>query len=345
MEFSRCSHVGEAISSSGSRRFSRMMYNLIAAAVPVDEIRISELAVDDSPDGHPAVRSLGAVGAALARPAWPPPVAGRRCRRAGGRLRRRHARRPRRDPRATRPLHRHAGGGRVAALRAIPPRDPQAGPLLRDLVVSRVRSTISRRGSGPSSRNSRTCCFRSSRAMSRRSMRRHRPPHVTLAAPPATQSGRERVARRFAERLRQAGVKLSTREIEACTALLAGDTVPAIAMRFRAARKHRRDLPEAGRRQAGLQRASWPDALDARRDGRGRDGSGRGRHAKRAARLRVAAHRNLRARGPNTPIRRRGVHQARHSQALQRARRRRRRRANTMGRLPPVSISRRTSAI
>ena len=61
-----------------------------------------------------------------------------------------------------------------------------------------------------------------------------RPPaaHVTLAAPPATQSGRERVARRFAERLRQAGVKLSTREIEACTALLAGDTVPAIAMRF-----------------------------------------------------------------------------------------------------------------
>ena len=56
--------------------------------------------------------------------------------------------------------------------------------------------------------------------------------HVTLAAPPATQSGRERVARRFAERLRQAGVKLSTREIEACTALLAGDTVPAIAMRF-----------------------------------------------------------------------------------------------------------------
>ena len=68
MEFSRLfAHVGEAISSSGSRRFPRMMYNLIAAAVPVDEIRISELAVDDSPDGHPAVRSLGAVGAALAK--------------------------------------------------------------------------------------------------------------------------------------------------------------------------------------------------------------------------------------------------------------------------------------
>ncbi len=55
---------------------------------------------------------------------------------------------------------------------------------------------------------------------------------ATAAAPLATQSSRERVARQFANRLRQSDVKLSTREIEACTALLAGDTVPAIAVRF-----------------------------------------------------------------------------------------------------------------
>ena len=52
MEFSRLfAHVGEAISSSGSRRFPRMMYSLISAAVPVDEIRISEFSVDAAPAG------------------------------------------------------------------------------------------------------------------------------------------------------------------------------------------------------------------------------------------------------------------------------------------------------
>ncbi|EDT41648.1 hypothetical protein BamMEX5DRAFT_2561 [Burkholderia ambifaria MEX-5] len=67
MEFSRLfAHVGEAISTSGSRRFPRMMYSLICAAVPVDEIRISELA-DAAPDGDLGVRSLGAVGAALTK--------------------------------------------------------------------------------------------------------------------------------------------------------------------------------------------------------------------------------------------------------------------------------------
>ncbi|WP_232453993.1 LuxR family transcriptional regulator [Burkholderia ubonensis] len=73
MEFNRLfSHVGEAISSSGSRRFPRMLYSLISAAVPVDEIRISALAADGAPHGDLEVRSLGAVGAALAQ-ARPPP--------------------------------------------------------------------------------------------------------------------------------------------------------------------------------------------------------------------------------------------------------------------------------
>ncbi|WP_232490305.1 LuxR family transcriptional regulator [Burkholderia ubonensis] len=75
MEFNRLfAHVGEAISSSGSRRFPRMLYRLISAAVPVDEIRISALAADGAPRGDLEVRSLGAVGAALAQ-AGPPAAA------------------------------------------------------------------------------------------------------------------------------------------------------------------------------------------------------------------------------------------------------------------------------
>lgn len=50
--------------------------------------------------------------------------------------RRRHARRPRADPRAARPLLPGAGGDRAAAGCAIPPRDSQGGPLLPDLAVS-----------------------------------------------------------------------------------------------------------------------------------------------------------------------------------------------------------------
>lgn len=123
MEFNRLfAHVGEAISSSGSRRFPRMLYSLISAAVPVDEIRISPLAADGAPHGDLKVRSLGAVGAALAQ-AGPPAAA------PGPEppARRRHARRPRADPRAARPLLPGAGGDRAAAGCAIPPRDSQGG--------------------------------------------------------------------------------------------------------------------------------------------------------------------------------------------------------------------------
>jgi hypothetical protein len=38
-----------------------MMYSLISAAVPVDEIRISEFSVDAAPAGELAMRSLGAA--------------------------------------------------------------------------------------------------------------------------------------------------------------------------------------------------------------------------------------------------------------------------------------------
>jgi hypothetical protein len=114
------------------------------------------------------------------------------------------------------------------------------------------------------------------------------PARLAAVAPPATESGRERVARRFADRLRHAGVTLSAREIDACTALLAGDTVAAIADALGAAREHRRDLSEAGRGQARLRRPSWPDAMDAGRNGRRRDGSRPGAHRRRVPRLRAS---------------------------------------------------------
>ncbi|WP_235986553.1 helix-turn-helix transcriptional regulator [Burkholderia contaminans] len=236
MEFSRLfAHVGEAISSSGSRRFPRMMYNLIAAAVPVDEIRISELAVDNAPDGDPAVRSLGAVGAALAKAGAAAGCYG-----------------PQMPPRpGARPLYVddtlaghapiHAQLDRFILMQAavVSPRYAQFHLVTRKRGHCYVISLY------------RTCTFDDFSSQERTFLKElshvlfpiveshvaaldSAPPatRVTIAAPPATQSGRERVARRFAERLQQAGVKLSTREIEACTALLAGDTVPAIAMRF-----------------------------------------------------------------------------------------------------------------
>ncbi|HIE1301844.1 MULTISPECIES: helix-turn-helix transcriptional regulator [Burkholderia] len=236
MEFSRLfAHVGEAISSSGSRRFPRMMYNLIAAAVPVDEIRISELAVDDAPDGHPEVRSLGAVGAALAK-------AGAAAVRCG----------PQMPPRAgASPLHVDdtlAGHGPIHA-------QLDRFILMQAAIVSpryaQFHLVTRKRGHCYVISLYRTCTFDDFSPQERTFLKElshvlfpiveshvaaldSAPPsaRVTAAAPPATQSGRERVARRFADRLEQAGVKLSTREIEACTALLAGDTVPAIAMRF-----------------------------------------------------------------------------------------------------------------
>ncbi len=235
MAFNRLfTHVGEAISSSGSRRFPRMMYSLISAAVPVDEIRILELAVDGAPHGDLEVRSLGAVGAALAQAG--PSAA------AYGPLMP-----PRPDPGRLHVGDALAGHGSTHALldrffmtqaAIVPPRcaqfhlatrkgghyylislyrtstfddfAPQERTLLKELshvLFPIVESHVAALDSAP-------------------------PAARPAAAAPATQSGRERLARRFADRLRQAGVKLSTREIEACTALLAGDTVLAIAERF-----------------------------------------------------------------------------------------------------------------
>ncbi|WP_254609821.1 helix-turn-helix transcriptional regulator [Burkholderia lata] len=236
MEFSRLfAHVGEAISSSGSRRFPRMMYSLIAAAVPVDAIRISELAVDAARDGIPGVRSLGAVGAALAQ-AGPaaaccgpqmPPRPGASCLHVDDTLAGHGPTDAQLDrfvlmqaaivsPRCAQ-FHlvtRKRGHCYVISLYRTSPFDdfsPQERTFLKELshvLFPIVESHVAALDSAPPAAR------------------------VTAAAPPATQSGRERVARRFADRLQQAGVKLSTREIEACTALLAGDTVPAIAMRF-----------------------------------------------------------------------------------------------------------------
>ncbi|MBN3834970.1 LuxR C-terminal-related transcriptional regulator [Burkholderia sp. Ac-20344] len=236
MEFSRLfAHVGEAISSSGSRRFPRMMYNLISAAVPVDEIRISELAADAASDGDPRVRSLGAVGATLAK-------AGPAAARCG----------PQMPPRpgASR-LHVDdtlAGHGPAHALldrfvlmqaEIVPP------PCVHVHLVTRKRGhyyviSLYRTDTFDDfSPQEQTFLKELSHVLfpiveSHVAALDSAPPaaRATAAAPPATQSGRERVARRFADRLRQAGVKLSTREMEACTALLAGDTVPAIATRF-----------------------------------------------------------------------------------------------------------------
>ncbi len=239
MEFSRLfAHVGEAISSSGSRRFPRVMYSLISAAVPVDEIRISELAVDATPDGDLAVRSLGAVGAvgaalAKAGPAAAcygpqmPPRSGASCVHVDDTL---------------------AGHGPTHALvhrfvlmqaAIVPPRCAQFHLLTRKRGHYYLISLYRTNTFDDFSSREQTVLKELSHVLfpiveTHVAALDSAPPpaHAAAAAPPATQSGRERVARRFADRLRQAGVKLSTREIEACTALLAGDTVPAIAVRF-----------------------------------------------------------------------------------------------------------------
>ncbi|KVO57093.1 helix-turn-helix transcriptional regulator [Burkholderia stagnalis] len=236
MEFNRLfAHVGEAISSSGSRRFPRMLYSLISAAVPVDEIRISALAADGAPHGDLEVRSLGAVGAALAQAgppaaAYGPPMP------------------PRPDPSRLHVDDTLAGHGPTRALldrfflaqaAIVPLRGAQFHLATRKgghyYLISLYRANTF----DDFAPHERTFLKELSHVLfpiveSHVAALDAAPPAArpATAAPPATQSGRERLARRFADRLRQAGVKLSTREIEACTALLAGDTVPAIAGRF-----------------------------------------------------------------------------------------------------------------
>ncbi|KWK45822.1 LuxR family transcriptional regulator [Burkholderia stagnalis] len=235
MEFNRLfAHVGEAISSSGSRRFPRMLYSLISAAVPVDEIRISALAADGAPHGDLEVRNLGAVGAALAQAgppaaAYGPPMP------------------PRPDPSRLHVDDTLAGHGPTRALldrfflaqaAIVPLRGAQFHLATRKgghyYLISLYRANTF----DDFAPHERTFLKELSHVLfpiveSHVAALDAAPPAARPAAvPPATQSGRERLARRFADRLRQAGVKLSTREIEACTALLAGDTVPAIAGRF-----------------------------------------------------------------------------------------------------------------
>ncbi|RQQ42597.1 helix-turn-helix transcriptional regulator [Burkholderia stagnalis] len=236
MEFNRLfAHVGEAISSSGSRRFPRMLYSLISAAVPVDEIRISALAADGAPHGDLEVRSLGAVGAALAQAgppaaAYGPPMP------------------PRPDPSRLHVDDTLASHGPTRTLldrfflaqaAIVPLRGAQFHLATRKgghyYLISLYRANTF----DDFAPHERTFLKELSHVLfpiveSHVAALDAAPPAArpAAAAPPATQSGRERLARRFADRLRQAGVKLSTREIEACTALLAGDTVPAIAGRF-----------------------------------------------------------------------------------------------------------------
>ncbi|MDN7666764.1 helix-turn-helix transcriptional regulator [Burkholderia vietnamiensis] len=234
MEFSRLfAHVGEAISSSGSRRFPRMMYSLISAAVPVDEIRISEFSVDAAPAGELAMRSLGAApdktGAAGAgHEAQMPPQASERrvyvddtpaglgaapalverivallSANASPHGRQFHLVSRKRTHCYVISLHRAETADDFS---------PQEQDFIKELshvLFPIVASHATALGSAPPS-----------------------PARLAAVVPPATESGRERVARRFAERLRHAGVTLSAREIDACTALLAGDTVAAIAMRL-----------------------------------------------------------------------------------------------------------------
>ncbi|KWE76619.1 LuxR family transcriptional regulator [Burkholderia ubonensis] len=237
MEFSRLfTHVGEAISSSGSRRFPRMMYSLIFAAVPVDEIRISELAVDGAHDGDLKVRSIGAVGEALAR-SGPAGAAGYR---------------PPVPQTASGESHLHiddtlACHGQTHALldrffdthaASAPPRCAQFHLATRKQSHCYLISLYRANAIDDFSPQERTFLKDFSHVLFPivtshvAALDSDAPAGHPAAAPAATQSGRERLARRFAERLRQAGVKLSTREIEACTALLAGDTVSAIAGRF-----------------------------------------------------------------------------------------------------------------
>ncbi|AOJ09682.1 helix-turn-helix transcriptional regulator [Burkholderia mayonis] len=236
MEFNRLfAHVGEAILSSGSRRFPRMMYSLIFAALPVDEIRISEFAVDAAPNGGLKVRSIGMVGAAIANsgttaaphePHEPRPSASGRHLHVDDTLAchdqvhalldrfvRAHA--PIAPPcpqfhLATRKRGRYY---LISLYRANPFDDfsPQEQTFLKDfahVLFPIVESHVAALDSDA------------------------RLEHRDTPAPSPTQTGRERLQRRFAERLLQTGAKLSAREIEACTALLAGDTVPAIAGRF-----------------------------------------------------------------------------------------------------------------
>ncbi len=236
MEFSRLfAHVGEAISTSGTRRFPRMMYSLICAAVPVDEMRISAFAADAAPDGDLGVRNLGVAGAALTKDG-PAAVC------HGPRMP------PRLDTSRVHVSDTLAGHAPTHALlerfflmqaETVPPRRVQFHLVTRKRGHYYVISLYRANTFDDFSPHERSFLKELSHVLfpiidSHVAALDSAPPvaRVTTAAPAATQSGRERVARRFADRLRQAGVKLSTREIEACTALLAGDTVSAIAVRF-----------------------------------------------------------------------------------------------------------------
>lgn len=230
MEFYRLfAHVGEAISSSGSRRFPRMMHSLIFAALPVDEIRISEFAVDEAPNGELRVRSIGTVGAAIAQSgataaaiephASRPSASGRHLHVDDtlachgqvhvllDRFVRAHALIAPPCPQfhlATRKRGRYY---LISLYRASPFDDfsPQERTFLKDF--AHVLFPIV---------ESHVAALDSDAPLARRD--------TAAPSPAPTQTGRER--------LLQTGVKLSAREIEACTALLAGDTVPAIADRF-----------------------------------------------------------------------------------------------------------------
>ncbi|WP_230971826.1 helix-turn-helix transcriptional regulator [Burkholderia vietnamiensis] len=210
-----------------------MIYSLISAAVPVDEIRISEFSVDAAPAGELAMRSLGAApdktGAAGAghEAQMPPQASARRVyvddtpaglgaapalverivallsANASPHGRQFHLVSRKRTHCYVISLHRAETADDFS---------PQEQDFIKELshvLFPIVASHATALGSAPPS-----------------------PARLAAVVPPATESGRERVARRFAERLRHAGVTLSAREIDACTALLAGDTVAAIAMRL-----------------------------------------------------------------------------------------------------------------
>ncbi|WP_186093920.1 helix-turn-helix transcriptional regulator [Burkholderia gladioli] len=229
MEFSRLfSHVGDVILSGGSRRFPRMMHRLINAALPISALKLVELCTQHRLDADLSTRTLGAT------------LAGE----------------PERSPSSDIQPSPHTSDLYVD--------DTLAGPGETHELIDRF---IQGQSTGESHHRARfhlatlrrnryylISLYRDSPFLIQDRQLLSEFAHVLFpivashaaaldgdapsacAAPERPgkdiSSGRERMALRFSERIRQAGVKLSIREMEACTALLAGDTVPDIAAYF-----------------------------------------------------------------------------------------------------------------
>ncbi|MGC5700436.1 helix-turn-helix transcriptional regulator [Pseudomonas sp. NFXW11] len=200
-------HIGKVIASTGSRSFPRMLHDLILTQLPVDATHITQLRLD--PQQQPDNSAL-------------------------------HTRNPLYgNPSANDPLLR-AGFPEQASDTAPRPRDATEAPVQLHLtghkdsyqyVVSLYRSSQSRSFSAQE-----RLLLEDFSPLLLPMVEKHisalQPQGVAVGQEGDASEGLETLRLRFAERLEQSGLRLSTRELEVCVGLLAGRTAPQLAEQF-----------------------------------------------------------------------------------------------------------------